>query len=160
MQWFLELGRWLCLLFQKYKMKVKILINWNLQKIIWTKYFIVTSEYSFLLIIYWKKYSVKVPKGFITDFWSIPSIFFFFDKSKYVSYILHDFLYSLIWEIKSIQWIFKYNQSLADEILIAWLDTEWMNETWRVLVCIWLMIWWKYNYKKVSKEISLLKQTL
>lgn len=141
-------------------MKVKILINWNLQKIIWTKYFIVTSEYSFLLIIYWKKYSVKVPEWFITDFWSIPSIFFFFDKSKYISYILHDFLYSLIWEIKSIYWIYEYNQFIADQVLIAWLEVEWMNDSWRVLVLIGLTIWWEYNFKKANKEISTLKQTL
>jgi len=141
-------------------MKVKILINWSIQNIIWTKYFRTTNQYMFLLIIDWKKYLVVVPCWFITDFWSIPSIFFNFDKSKYVSYILHDFLYSTIWEIKSIYWIYEYNQFIADQVLIAWLEVEWMIDSWRVLVLVGLTIWWKYNFKKINKDISLLKQTL
>jgi len=141
-------------------MQIKISQNWYLQKLIWTKYFVITKEYIFLLIIYGKKYTIKVPKGFVTDFGSIPPMFFFFDKSGYISYILHDYLYSLIWKIVNINWELDYNQMLADEILTEWLKEEWMNETWRNLVSIWLTIWGKYNYKKRNGEISKIKKTL
>jgi len=141
-------------------MKVKILKNWTLQKIIWTKYFQVIDYYLFLIIIWRKKYTVKVPEWFITDFWSIPSIFFFFDKTRYISYILHDYLYSLIWNILNINWELEYTQWIADEILYAWLKTERMNTRWRVSVLLWLDIWWKYNYKKYNKEISELKKII
>jgi len=141
-------------------MQVKILKNWTLQKIIWTKYFQVKDYYLFLIIIWRKRYTVKVPEWFITDFWSIPSIFFFFDKSRYISYILHDYLYSLIWKIVNISWELEYNQRLSDEILINWLGAEWMNDRWRTLVLLWLDIWWKYNYKKYNEEISELKLIL
>ncbi len=131
-----------------------------LQKVIWTKYFIVTDYFLFLVIIWKNKYNIKVPNWFITDFGSIPSPFFFFDKTKYVSYILHDYLYSLIWEITNIEWYLEYNQALSDEILYHWLEEEWMNNIWRILVLIWLDIWWRYNYKKYNKEISDLKKIL
>lgn len=144
----------------KINMKIKILINWDLKKIIWTKYFIVSSDFLFLLIIYWKKYHIRVPKWFITDFGSIPPIFFFFDKSRYISYILHDFLYSLIWQTISINWILEYDKNIADEILVAWLKAEWMIESGQVLVLLWVSIWWKPYYKKRNEEISNLKKTL
>jgi len=101
-------------------MKVTIIKNWDLKKIIWTKYFIVASSFLFLLDFFWKKYIIKVLKWFVTDFWSIPQIFFFFDKAGYASYIMHDYLYSFIWEITCINWKLKYDQMLADDILIAW----------------------------------------
>lgn len=141
-------------------MEVKIIKNWTLKKVIWTKYFSVSDSFAFLLIIYWKKYIIRVPKWFITDFGSIPPIFFFFDKSRYISYILHDFLYSLIWEILCISWELEYDQWTADEILFAWLKKEWMNTLWRVLVLLWLYIWWRFSYQKRNKEIEKLKKTL
>ena len=138
-------------------MKIKIIQNWALQKIIWTKYFEVYVEFIFLLTLYWKKYYIKIPKWFITDLWSIPSIFFFFNKSGYITYILHDFLYSLIWEIINEDWEVEYTQEMADEILIAWLETEGMGEKWRWLILCWLSCCWKYKYKKRNEEISELK---
>ena len=139
-------------------MKIKIINNWNYKKIIWTKYFIITDKFIFQLKIYWKFYLIIVPEWFITDLGSIPSIFFFFDKSRYISYILHDYLYSLIWKIENINWKLNYNQELVDNILIAWLNTEWMNDRWKIFILIWLSIWWRFNYKKEDKEISKLKK--
>lgn len=141
-------------------MIIKIIRNWSLKKIIWTKYFRVFSPFIFLLIFDWQKYNIKVPVWFITDLWSIPSIFFMFDKSRYISYILHDFLYSLIWEITNINWYLSYDQKLSDEILSIWLEKENMNKFWRFLVKIWLKIWWRFNYKKNNSEISDLKKIL
>lgn len=141
-------------------MKVKIIQNWTHQNIIWTKYYIIDIPYIVELRIWLKTYIIVVPKWFITDLGSIPSIFFFFDKSRYIFYILHDYLYSLVWKIVNIYWKLNYNQNLADEILFNWLGIEWMNNTWRVLVLSWLDIGWRFNYKKENKEISRLKKTL
>lgn len=141
-------------------MKITIIKNWQLQKIVWTKYFLVTDSFLFLVTNYWQKYTIRVPENFITDFWSIPAVFWFFDKTKYVSYIMHDYLYSYIWEIKSIKWVYSYDRSLSDDILANWLKNEWMNEIWHSLVRIWVEIWWSNHYKKKSKEISELKLKL
>ncbi len=139
--------------------QVKILKNGALKKILKSKYFIVSDCYIFLLIIGWNKYTIEVPEWFITDFGSIPPIFFFFDKSRYISYILHDYLYSLIWKIININWELPYNQKLADQILIAGLKIEEMNHPWRFLVYKWLQIWGRFNYRKENKEISELKKS-
>lgn len=141
-------------------MQVTIIKNWQLQKIIGTKYFLVTDSFIFSLNHYWNNYTIEVPVNFITDFWSIPAIFWFFDKTKYVSYIMHDYLYSYIWEIKSIKWEYNYDRSLADDILKAWLENEWMNNIWQLIVRIWVEIWWESHYKNKSKEISDLKLKL
>lgn len=141
-------------------MKIKLIKNWKLKKIIWTKYFIVTDYFAFLLILYWKKYYIRVPENFITDFWSIPAIFFLFDKTKYVSYILHDFLYSPIWLITSINWPYMYDRSFSDDILLNSLRSEWMRNIWSLIVRIWVEIWWESHYKKRSSEISDLKLRL
>jgi len=135
-------------------MKIIILQNWDLKKIIWTEFFIVSNDFLFLLEYYWKKYHIRIPRWFITDFWSIPPIFFYFDKTKYISYIMHDYLYNYIWKIININWELKYNQALADDILVAWLKTEWMWNIWRIQVLSWLMIWWRFNFKTKKKKIS------
>lgn len=139
-------------------MKIKVLQNWTYQNIIWTKYFIIKIAYIFLITINWKNYIINVPEWFITDLWSIPPIIFFYDKSRYISYILHDYLYSLIGKIINIYWELAYDQKLADKILNIWLWVEGMSKKWRVWVCIWLKIWWRFNYKKWNKEISDLKK--
>jgi len=140
--------------------KVTVIKNGDYQKIIWTKYFVITVSFIFLLEKNGKKYHIVVPKNFITDLGSIPPIFFSFDKAKYVSYIMHDFLYSFIWEIVSIYWKLEYDQEDADDFLHLWLRYEWMIEFGTIMVDIGLMIWWKYNYKKKNKEISNLKKIL
>lgn len=139
-------------------MKVKILQNWTLQNILWTKYFQVDLPYIFELEYNSKKHTINVPKWFITDLGSIPPVLFIFDKSRYISYILHDYLYSLVWEIVSIYGKLEYNQDLSDRILCEWLKLEGMNKTGRELVYLWLYCFWKGNYKKVNKEISELKR--
>lgn len=141
-------------------MKITLIKNWSFKKITWTKYFIITEAFLWLIEINWQKYISRVPKNFITDFWSIPAIFWFFDKSKYVTYILHDFLYSFIWEITSIRWIYKYDRTTADDILMNWLKQEWMIDLWANIVRIWVEIWWEKHYKKKSEEISELKLKL
>jgi len=141
-------------------MKINIIKNWTLKKIIWTKYFIVYEEFSFWMEAYWKKYNINIPKWFLTDCGSIPPIFFYFNKSKYISYIMHDFLYNYIWEIILDGQSKKYNQLESDEILIAWLKTEGMNKIWRIQVLIWLSLFGRFNFKKKNKQISLMKKLI
>lgn len=149
--------------------RIEIIKNWSLKKVIWTKYFEITDSYIFRLF-YWKvNYKIEVPVLFLSDFGSIPAIFFNFDKTKYISYLLHDFLYSYIWEIIVDDdsdlflcelWELLYNQKLADEILIAWLDIEWMNKPWRIIISLWLLIWWRFCFKNKKKKISRLKRNI
>ena len=135
---------------------MKIVQNWTYRNIIWTKYKQVREPYSFYVVINWKSYTIIVPEWFITDLWSIPPIFFIYDRSKYISYILHDYLYSLIWKIGDLE----YTQEIADILLDEWLELEWMSRTWITGINIWLSIWGKYKYKKRNQEISDLKLAL
>jgi len=149
--------------------RIEIIKNWSLKKIIWTKYFEITDNYIFRLF-YWKVYyTITIPVWFVSDFASIPAIFFNFDKTRYISYLMHDFIYSFIWEITLEEedsillwelWELVYDQRLADEILIAWLETEWMNKPWRKIVSLWLLIWWRFCFKKKNKKTSRLKRNI
>ena len=151
-------------------MRIQILKNWSLKKIIWTKYFEITDDYIFRLY-YWKeKYIIIIPVSFLSDFGSIPAIFFNFDKTRYISYLLHDYLYSYIWKImldtndtellRWELWEMVYDQEFADDILISWLETEWMNRAWRKTIALWLFIWWRFCFKTKKKKISRLKRQI
>lgn len=124
----------------KFKEAVLMKNNWLLRKEIWTDYFIVRASFSFLIDYNNKKWAkVIVPKWFRTDFGSIP--FFLrglFNHSKYVAYILHDYLYST--QIVS--------RMTADRLLREWLKWEWMSFIWRMLVYLWVRIWWIFYYWK------------
>lgn len=136
-------------------MVINILENWSLKKIIGTKYFVVSSYYEFELKMYWKTYQIIVPEWFITDLGSIPPIFFFFDKARYVSYIMHDFLYNHIWKIidKETWEELNYNQMDSDDYLCVWLKKEWMWWFWIWQVSVWLLIWGRFNFKTKKKKI-------
>jgi len=140
---------------------MKILKNWSIQKVIWTKYFIVTDSFKCSVTVYWEKYNILIPEWFLSDLGSIPSIFFFFDSSKYISYLFHDYTYSLIWDIVDDEWYsLVYDQETADNILDKWLELEWMLEFWRNLVRIWLFIWWRFNFQKRDRKLSEIKREL
>jgi len=139
-------------------MEITIIKNWSLKKVIWTKYFEVLDNYIFELLFYWETYTINIPVWFITDFWSIPNIFFNFDKTKYISYIMHDYLYSLIWKITKEKWVeLVYTRRMADDMLEYWLKHEWMIYPWRKLVSLWLFIWWRFCYKKRDLKLSIIK---
>ena len=129
--------------------------EWTLKKVSWTKFFKVQSQYVFHLYNNNSLIAtITVPEWFLTDFGSIPSIFFFFDKTRYISYILHDYLYSLLWNVvfkDKIRWVSRRE---ADFILNLWLKSEWMNTIWTTIVDLWLLLWGYYNYKVHKLEIK------
>ncbi len=135
--------------------KLKLKTEWTLKKISWTKYFRVSSPYIFEL--YYNDSFIAeifIREGFYTDFGSIPSILFFMDKTAYISYILHDFCYSLIWQVEinwKIRWISRREW---DYILQLWLELEGMSNIQRNMVDLWLKIGGSYNYKELKPEIK------
>ncbi len=135
--------------------KIKLKQQWTLKKISWTKYFRVIVPYIFNLYLNDKIIAVIfIPEWFLSDFGSIPSIFFFFDKSRYISYILHDYLYSLLWEVIFSDKIRSVSRREADYILEIWLKSEWMSWIWIFSVDTWLLLGWCYNYKVHKSEIK------
>ena len=77
----------------KYTQAVKLHKNWLLKKIshdTWE----VQEEFVWLIHYENSGYFVRVPKGFQTNFGSIPRLLrVFFNPTKYLAYVLHDFLY-------------------------------------------------------------------
>lgn len=129
--------------FTEAKRKINLEKNWLLQKIPNTKNFITKSEF-FWLVDYNDEFSEKiiVPKNFVTDFGSIPRfLWIFFDKTRFVSYILHDFLYS-----KKYCW--NLNRKESDKILKEALKVEWMWFFKRNLVYLWVRLFWKKFFRK------------
>ena len=162
-------------------MTKRVYRNWDLKKIPWTNYFIITSPFVWSC----DEYIIRVDKWFITDFWSIPSIFFNFNRTKYISYILHDYLYSLKCKVYKIS---KKEENLkmkkkkgkqtlsfsdkfslvetdidkiwADNILYKMLKYEWMSDLWIKIVKIWLTIWGWFNFRKRDIQITKIKRNL
>lgn len=122
-----------------FKQAIKVKNNWLLQKKEWTeKTFVVRQTFSFELE-YWNKMStVIIPEWFITDFGTVPRlIWFLFSPTKYISYILHDFLY----------WIWL-DRKQADLALLDWLKGEWAWYIERILVYASVRCFWWINYNK------------
>lgn len=130
--------------FTEAERKINLEKNWLLQKISNTNNFITKSEFFWIIDYKNKETSEKiiVPKNFITDFGSIPRfLWWFFDKTRFVSYILHDFLYS-----KKYYW--NLNRKESDKILKEALKVEWMGFFKRNLVYFGVRIFWKKFFRK------------
>lgn len=159
--------------FTEAKRKINLEKNGLLQKIPWSKNFITKSEF-FWLVDYDDEFSEKiiVPKNFVTDFGSIPRFLWgFFDKTRFVSYILHDFMYSkkykdfeeekifkqffqensiFLWLIEEEidKYVNKKLRKKADKILKEVLKVEWMWFFKRNLVYLWVRLFWKKFFRK------------
>ena len=68
--------------------------NWQLQKQLNSRWWVVKEKFIWFIDFENKTESVIVPKGFITNFWSIPKFMRWFIDYTSLSYILHDYLYS------------------------------------------------------------------
>jgi len=122
---------------------------WFLEKI--NKYdYKITEEFVWFLNYENKKEAVIVEKWFITNFWTIP----FFCKNylnyKSLSYVLHDYCYSKEARIILINSWIKINITRyeADIILFNSLWVEWMIIYKRVLIFIFVRIFWIFFYQK------------
>jgi len=133
---------------------VKFGTNWLLRKTPNSKYWEVAESFNWYINYDKKNESVFIRKWFITDFWSIPRILWIiFDKSKYISYILHDYLYSKKWIIEDIDHYEKhltipYTRKQADMILLEALHIEWCWVIERGLIYLWVRIWGWLSFKK------------
>lgn len=123
----------------------------TLRKTPWSDRFVVQEPFVWEIDYELKnKGKVVVPAWFWTNFWSVPALCRpFFSPTKYISYVLHDYLYT--------QWsVIEYNDGTtrqatreeADEILWFALLAEGMNKVWVVIVYLTLRAFWKYNYNK------------
>ena len=127
--------------------------NWLLQKIPRSNKWRVETEFVWFIDYKTKKEYVEIHKWFKTDFGSIPKILQgIFNPTRYISYILHDYLYSDFWHIKKqeSEWVIylNYTRKDADKILREALKVEWASFIERWLIYIWVRIWWWKHYKK------------
>jgi len=115
--------------------------NWLLKKIPNSSDFKVVEEFYWYIDYNIKEIKIIVPEGFKTNFGSIPRfLWIFFDKTKYISYILHDYLYSKNWDNVTRKW--------ADLILLEALNVEWASFMERVSIYFWVRIGGFLFYKK------------
>ena len=124
--------------------------NWLLQKIPRSNKWKVETEFVWFIDYNTKKEYVEIHKWFKTDFGSIPKFLQnIFNPTRYISYILHDYLYSKNWCIKSKVTIsVNYTRKDADLILLEALKVEWASFIERWLIYLWVRIWWAKHYKK------------
>ena len=109
--------------------------NWLLQKIPWTKNFIVHEEFIWYINYLNKTGKIIVPYGFLTDFGSIPRwLWIFFDRTKYIAFILHDFLYSKECKL-------DLTRKEKDLILLEALHIEWASFIEKGLIYLWARFW-------------------
>lgn len=140
----------------KYTDAVQLGQNGLLQKL-QGEIFEVREEFFWYLDYQKKNPFVIVPEGFQTNFGSIPRIMrVFFTPTKYLGYILHDYLYSWSWKIiyqdddeySEVQ----YTRKEADLILRNCLKVEgaWFLE--RNMIYLWVRIWWFLHYESQSER--------
>lgn len=117
----------------------------TVQKIVWTNLWEVDKPFIWL-IDYDKPngWMVILEKWFRSDYGSFPRpIWWIFDKTRYNSYLVHDRLYATHYiehlttgKKKSI------TRKQADKILIEWLNYEWASTLEKIIIYIWVRIWW------------------
>lgn len=99
----------------KYTQAVQLLKNGTLLKVSNSDMFIVCKQFVWYINYEQKTGKITVPKGFATDLGSIPPLFRpFFNRNKYVAYILHDYLYHKK----------CFSRKLADKIFFEALRVE------------------------------------
>jgi len=136
----------------KYTDAVRLKKNWLLRKIPWTLNFEVMETFIWYIDYKNKNYYVVVPKGFVTNFGSIPRLVrTFFDPVKYLWYVLHDYLYSKEGKIKydnGLETEINYTRLDADTILYTSIRVEWGWLIESICIFLWVALWWFIKYKK------------
>ena len=136
--------------------------NWLLEKISF-KDFRIKTPFEWLIDYNNSSTYVEIKEWFVTNFWSIPSLLrAFFNPTKYIGYILHDYLYWINWKIYSDDgWVntVYYTRRDADIILREAIKVEQKKyknykilypilliERW--LIYVWVRVWGWLKYKK------------
>lgn len=125
------------------KIQISLIKKGTLEKIEWTNLWRVVTPYIWEIRNGVKR-EIKVPKGFITDFGSIPRILWLiFNPTEYHSYILHDYLYKNT----------ILSRKLADTALQIWLLSEGSYWLEAYSVWVWVRIWgWIYYNSQKNKN--------
>ena len=136
----------------KYTIAISLGHNWLLKKIPNTNYFEVKEPFYWYIDYNNKKEIITVYDWFKTNFWSIPApLRIFFKPTKYIWYVLHDFLYSKLGAIyKADQaWVeIEYTRKEADLILLETLHLEWANFIERFFIYIGVRCCWGLFFKR------------
>ena len=146
--------------------------NWLLQKIPWTDYWIVKEEFIWFVNYETKLSYIIIPKWFRTNFWSIPKLLqIIFSPTKYLAYVLHDYLYSkkariilsdkidsFDKEINSLHVSFENwdkteiytipNRKFADKTLREAIKVEWWIFLERFFIYLWVRMFWFLKFNK------------
>lgn len=121
----------------KYTNAVRLWNNWLLRKLPNTKFWVVMEEFYWFVDYQNKTNKITVPKWFTTDLASIPRILWlFFDKSKFIAPIFHDYLYNSR----------VVSRKDADLIMLEALNVEWAWFIERNCYYIWVRLWWALAY--------------
>lgn len=119
--------------------------NWSVMKKSWTNKWLVERPFIWYVNYERKTGLIYVYKNFETDFWSIPQwLWWFFNPTKYLAYILHDFFYSSKHSLE----VQNYSRKEADEILKEALKVEWMGIFKRNLIYFAVRLFWKKFFRK------------
>lgn len=119
----------------------------SLFKEIGTMYWIVDREFE-----WWINYNTQIEKvivesWFRTNLGSIPRFFWlFFNPTEYISYCLHDKLYTdhYVEHINGTEWAITRKE--ADNILYEALLVEWCGKLKALCIYFGVRIWWKKNW--------------
>ena len=139
--------------------------NWLLEKVSFNE-FKVSTTFQWLIDYSSSSVYVEVKEWFITNLGSIPRLLrIFFDPTKYIAYILHDYLYWSNWVIYCDDWwttTLYYSRKEADEILREAIKVEQRKykyykffspllfvERWAIYFGV--RLWWFLKYKKNGK---------
>ncbi len=137
-----------------YTKAVEINKNWTLTKEIWTDLFMVQDLFIWYIDFKEKKIKATVRKGFETDFWSIPRIFWIFlNPTKYVAYILHDNCYAKKYVEDENNRRYPITRAEADDILFEALEVEWMCWIKRIIIWLWVRIWGWIHRNNIYERI-------
>jgi hypothetical protein len=134
----------------KFTSAISLKQNWLLQKIPNSDLWRVKKEFIWFLNYQDKKEYVIVARWFTSNFWSIPKpLRIFFNPTKYVSFLLHDALYTKnsfisIWEFKARE----PTRKEADYILLEALNVEWAWIIEKFCIYIWVRSFWFLFFKK------------
>lgn len=127
----------------KFTKAIQLMQEWAFYKIKATNYFKTASNFIWYIDYTDKKEYINVPKDFVTDFGSIPQFLWWISNpTKYVSYVLHDYLYEVQGE-----WG-KYTRKECDMIMLEALQVEWCNIISAYLKYLAVRLFWWQAWKK------------
>lgn len=135
--------------------------NWGVQKISGTPFWRVNMKFVWYLDYQKKNLQVVVSEDTITDFGSIPRfLWFIFNPTEWISYILHDELYRNKYVLAKDWKKIIISREQADQILYQALLVEgcavWSAKTQYVGLRLFWWIRWKYNITTSSMSETIL----